>query len=147
MLVFTPADLYVGKIFLTMFPYVSTSSSDSHFASPKFLPRHVADSLPFSSAHLPDILRRFGIQPDSPCVELMEETLKDCEAQVIMGETSFCATSLESMLDSARDTFGSNYEIKVISTMKLQMINDLKSTLYRKHQKKFKLPRTCPAIP
>lgn len=64
-----------------------------------FLPRQVAESIPFSSNKMIDILNRFSIQPNSREAETMRKTIKECEQPGIQGEEKFCATSLESMVD------------------------------------------------
>ncbi|KAK3041054.1 hypothetical protein RJ639_026851 [Escallonia herrerae] len=47
----------------------------------------------------------------------MEETLRQCEFESTKGETKFCATSLESMLDSAREILGFETQFKVLTTI------------------------------
>lgn len=46
----------------------------------------------------------------------MENTLSLCEIEPIKGETKFCATSLESMLDFARSAFGLESSFGVVTT-------------------------------
>ncbi|EOX97315.1 BURP domain-containing-like protein [Theobroma cacao] len=58
----------------------------------------VADSIPFSSSKLPEILQLFSIPPGSSLAKAMEDTLQKCVAPG-KGETKTCATSLESMVD------------------------------------------------
>ncbi len=108
---FTTKDLYIGKTVKTKFPYKDASSRT------KILPRHVADSIPFTSEGLDYILQLVGIQQGSYEAKAMETTLAGCEARSITGETRYCATSLESMLDFARDTFGWDKKFKVVSTI------------------------------
>ncbi|XP_010276358.1 PREDICTED: BURP domain protein RD22-like [Nelumbo nucifera] len=71
-----------------------------------FLPRQVADSIPFSSNKLPEILRRFRVKQHSVAAEAMEETIKVCEAPAQDGENKHCATSLESMIDFSTSKLG-----------------------------------------
>ncbi|KAL1176471.1 hypothetical protein V6Z11_A04G160800 [Gossypium hirsutum] len=52
----------------------------------------------------------------SPQAKAMEATLRECESQAIKGETKFCATSSESMLEFASSIFGSNTRFKTLAT-------------------------------
>lgn len=79
-----------------------------------FLPRQVAESIPFSSNKITEILNRFSVQPNSKEAETMKKTMKECEQPGIKGEEKLCATSLESMLDFSISKMGKN--IKAIST-------------------------------
>ncbi|KAK9130890.1 hypothetical protein Sjap_011377 [Stephania japonica] len=79
-----------------------------------FLPRQVANSYPFSSANLPQILDRFGLNPQSKQAKVVQETIRDCEAPAADGEERFCATSLESMVDYSIEKLGNN--AKVLAT-------------------------------
>lgn len=71
-----------------------------------FLPRHLADSTPFSSKDLPEILAKFSLKPGSGKAAAIERTLRDCEERGVKGEERFCATSLESMVDFATSVLG-----------------------------------------
>ncbi|EPS58650.1 hypothetical protein M569_16161, partial [Genlisea aurea] len=73
---------------------------------PAFIPRRVADSIPFSSEKLPEILKEFSVKPDSKEAESMRKTLRNCEDKPARGEAKFCATSLESMLDFSVSRLG-----------------------------------------
>ncbi|GMH06990.1 hypothetical protein Nepgr_008830 [Nepenthes gracilis] len=79
-----------------------------------FLPRQVANSIPFSSEKIPAILDRFSVEPESQEAEIMKQTIKECEEKGIKGEDKYCATSLESMVDYATSKLGKS--VKVIST-------------------------------
>ncbi|KAK9273754.1 hypothetical protein L1049_018564 [Liquidambar formosana] len=79
-----------------------------------FLPREVAESIPFSSTKLPDILNRFAVKPKSAEAQIMEKTMKECEEPGIEGETKYCATSLESLIDFTTLELGKN--VQAIST-------------------------------
>ncbi|GER28960.1 BURP domain-containing protein [Striga asiatica] len=85
-------------------------------ASPRLLSRHESDSIPFSSSQLPSILQLFSFQVTSKQALAMRATLDHCESPPIIGETKFCATSLESMLDSLRSIFGFRSEFHVVTT-------------------------------
>lgn len=113
MVFFTRKDLKVGKTMPIYFPKRDTTTS------PHFLPREEADSIPFSSKHLPYLLEFFSFSQDSHQAKAMEDTLRHCETEPIKGETKFCATSLESMLDFAGRVFGLDSNFKVLATTHL----------------------------
>ncbi|KAJ0624856.1 putative BURP domain-containing protein [Helianthus annuus] len=79
-----------------------------------FLPRQIADSIPFSSNKLPQIYEEFSVKPDSMEAEIMKQTLSECESTGIEGEEKYCATSLESMVDFSTTKLGKT--VKAIST-------------------------------
>ncbi|KAB2629679.1 BURP domain-containing protein 3-like [Pyrus ussuriensis x Pyrus communis] len=79
-----------------------------------FLPREIAESVPFSSSKLPEILNRFSLKPGSVQADIMKQTLQTCESTAIPGEQRYCATSLESLVDYATAKLGRN--IQPIST-------------------------------
>jgi hypothetical protein len=81
----------------------------------KFLPRSEAESIPFSSKKLPEIISRFSVQPGSDEEEAMKETLRECEDPVLNGEKKMCATSLESMVDFSVASLGTR-NVKAVST-------------------------------
>ncbi|KAB2080539.1 hypothetical protein ERO13_A05G070700v2 [Gossypium hirsutum] len=64
-----------------------------------FLPRPVADSLPFSTKKFAQVLNYFSVQPKSAESKILKKTIEDCETPTIEGEEKFCATSLESFVD------------------------------------------------
>ncbi|XP_022730879.1 BURP domain protein RD22 [Durio zibethinus] len=73
-----------------------------------FLPRQIAQKIPFSSDKLPEILNIFSVKPGSEEAEMMKNTIKECEQPKIQGEEKYCATSLESMIDFSTSTLGKN---------------------------------------
>ncbi|KAL3498370.1 hypothetical protein ACH5RR_041102 [Cinchona calisaya] len=79
-----------------------------------FLPRQVAESIPFSSSKVADIFNKFSVKPNSEEAKIMEKTIKECEEPGIEGEEKFCATSLEAMVDFSTSKLGKN--IQAIST-------------------------------
>ncbi|XP_050363041.1 BURP domain-containing protein 11-like [Argentina anserina] len=81
-----------------------------------FLPRETADSLPFSTSQLPQLLQLFSIPRDSREARHMAYTLDQCEQTPIKGETKFCATSLESMNDFVHKIIGSGIKLSILST-------------------------------
>nr|GMC83393.1 BURP domain protein USPL1-like [Ipomoea batatas] len=108
---FTPKDLEIGKRLPVFFDINNDPST-----SPHLLSREEADSIPFSSAHLPYLLNFFSFSAATPQATAMAETLRHCEFRPMDGETKFCATSLESLLDSTRETFGSSSKFRVLAT-------------------------------
>ncbi|KAK6140943.1 hypothetical protein DH2020_025336 [Rehmannia glutinosa] len=76
--------------------------------------RLVADSIPFSSNKLPEILDTFSLKPTSDEAEAMKKTIKECEEKGIKGEEKLCATSLESMVDFSTSMLGK--DVKALST-------------------------------
>ncbi|XP_071698416.1 BURP domain protein RD22-like [Rutidosis leptorrhynchoides] len=92
-----------------------------------FLPREVADKIPFSSKKLPELYTRFSIEPDTIESESMKKTIKECEDKDIEGEKKFCATSLEAMVDFSTFELGKN--VKAVSTE----VNSIKRTSLQKY--------------
>ncbi|KAL2460148.1 Uncharacterized protein Adt_43568 [Abeliophyllum distichum] len=88
-------------------------------SSPRLLSKQEADSIPFALEKLPILLEIFSFSQDSPQAQAMENTLRECETEPIKGETKFCATSLESMLDFIQKILGLESQIKVLSTTHL----------------------------
>ncbi|XP_071720802.1 BURP domain protein RD22-like isoform X2 [Rutidosis leptorrhynchoides] len=79
-----------------------------------FLPREVANSIPFSSDKLPQIYDEFSVKPGSQEAETMKQTINECENKGIKGEEKYCATSLESMVDFSTKNLGN--KVKAVST-------------------------------
>ncbi|KAJ9139751.1 hypothetical protein P3X46_030455 [Hevea brasiliensis] len=77
----------------------------------KFLPRKVADLIPFSSEKLAEIFTRFSVKADSVEAKTMKETIDECEATKIPGEDKYCATSLESLVDFSVAKLGKNVSV------------------------------------
>lgn len=92
-----------------------------------FLPQQVADSIPFSSNKLPQILNEFNVKSDSEEAEDMKQTLSECENEGIEGEEKYCATSLESMVDFSTTKLGK--KVKAILTE----VNAKETTLLQKY--------------
>ncbi|XP_050213512.1 BURP domain-containing protein 3 [Mercurialis annua] len=105
-LFFLEKDMYTSKTMNLDFP------DNLNIAT--FLPRQVADSVPFSSKQLPEIYSQFSVKPGSTEAEMMKNTIKECEASGIKGEEKLCATSLESMIDFSTSILGKS--IQAIST-------------------------------
>lgn len=85
-----------------------------NITSSPFIPRREAQSIPFSTAKLPEILHRFSIEPNSVKADAIRTTLGKCEAPEFEGERKFCATSLESMVEST---------MLVLSTRNVQAVS------------------------
>lgn len=79
-----------------------------------FLPRQVAEKIPFSSKKMPQILDYFSVKPNSMEAKTIKQTIKECEEPGIKGEEKYCATSLESMVDFCFTRLGKS--IQAIST-------------------------------
>ncbi|GMH02749.1 hypothetical protein Nepgr_004588 [Nepenthes gracilis] len=107
---FKVEDVKPGNVISLYFPIKDP------FTTPNILPREEVESIPFSSSQLPYLLKFFQFPLHSPQANAMEETLRHCEFSPIQGETKFCATSLESMLDNLRAIFGSDVGLKVLAT-------------------------------
>ncbi|KAL5231631.1 hypothetical protein ABZP36_030407 [Zizania latifolia] len=82
-----------------------------------FLPRRVADSIPFTTPALPGILALLGVASDSAEAASMRETLRTCEWPTLAGEAKFCATSLEAMVEGAMAALGTLDVRAVTSTL------------------------------
>ncbi|XP_068327282.1 BURP domain protein RD22-like [Pyrus communis] len=78
-----------------------------------FLPRRIAESIPFSSTKLPEILKHFSLEPSSVEANTIKETIQECEAPGFKGEEKYCATSLESMIDFTTSKLGTSVEALV----------------------------------
>ncbi|CAL1353423.1 unnamed protein product [Linum trigynum] len=84
--------------------------------SPHLLSKQESDSIPFSSSHLESLLELFSFSRGSAHARAVESTLTLCELEPMAGETKFCATSLESMLDSVRSSFGDQTQLRALAT-------------------------------
>ncbi|KAI3792696.1 hypothetical protein L2E82_06584 [Cichorium intybus] len=106
-LFFLEKDMRQGKAMNLHFTKTTSPSSN-------FLPRKVADTIPFSSKNLPELYTRFSIKPDTIESESMKKTISECEEKPMEGEKKYCATSLEAMIDFSTSELGKN--VKAIST-------------------------------
>ncbi|XP_076889984.1 BURP domain-containing protein BNM2C-like [Bidens hawaiensis] len=113
MVFFMLQDLQVGKTMPIHFP-------NRHISSSQLLSKQEADKIPFSLAELPNLLRLYSFSQGSPQAEAMESTLTECEVRPIKGETKRCATSLESVHEFSRDIFGSDTQVKTLTTTHLK---------------------------
>ncbi|XP_027180300.1 BURP domain protein RD22-like [Coffea eugenioides] len=71
-----------------------------------FLPRQVANSIPFLSKSVPEILNKYSLNPQSQDPGIIKETIAECEVPAMKGEDKYCATSLESMVDFTTSKLG-----------------------------------------
>ncbi|XP_010999727.1 PREDICTED: uncharacterized protein LOC105107486 [Populus euphratica] len=76
-----------------------------------FLPRQVAESIPFSSDKVPEILNYFALQVNSKEAQVMRDEIGGCEEPNMEGEEKFCATSLESLIDFSVERLGLNVRV------------------------------------
>ncbi|PHT89800.1 hypothetical protein T459_04913 [Capsicum annuum] len=80
------------------------------------LPRQVAESIPFSSKKIPEILNHFSIDGNSEDAQTIKDSINICEKpEIHHKEKKFCATSLESMIDFMLSELGTN-NIQAITT-------------------------------
>ncbi|KAI3986888.1 hypothetical protein MKX01_014589 [Papaver californicum] len=122
-LFFLEKDLYPGAKMNLHF-VVSTPRGTT------FLSQKLAKVTPFSSNKLPEILNQFSISPKSEEVEVINETIMDCEEPAIENEEKYCANSLESLVDYGTSKFGKN--VNVLTT---EIVGDEgKRTQMRKQQ-------------
>ncbi|CAA6665503.1 unnamed protein product [Spirodela intermedia] len=77
-----------------------------------FLPRSIAQKLPFSTARLEDMNRAFNATPDTALAKAMASTVAECERAPSRGETKRCATSVEDMIDFATAVLGSDVVVR-----------------------------------
>ncbi|KAJ9702395.1 hypothetical protein PVL29_004230 [Vitis rotundifolia] len=76
-----------------------------------FLPHQVAESMPFSSNKLPEILNRFSLKEKSAEAEIIKKELEECEEPAMEGEARYCATSLESLIHFSTSKLGRNVNV------------------------------------
>ncbi|KAL1834664.1 hypothetical protein DCAR_0104874 [Daucus carota subsp. sativus] len=95
------------------------ANMELHFTRPTtqtpFLPRYVADSIPFSSNKVLEIFEKFSVKQNTLESEAIKNTLKECEAPGIKGEEKYCATSLENMIDFTASKLGK--KVSAVSTV------------------------------
>lgn len=103
---FLEKDLHQGTSMNLHFTKSSTPAT--------FLPKKVADSIPFSSAKLPEIFSKFSVKENTYESETIKNTISECEEPAIKGEEKYCATSLESMIDFTTSKLG--YKVNAVST-------------------------------
>uniref|UniRef100_A0A0E0KZV1 BURP domain-containing protein n=1 Tax=Oryza punctata TaxID=4537 RepID=A0A0E0KZV1_ORYPU len=110
----------VGSVFFLEKDLFPGSKMTLHFTSATagaaLLPRARAESIPFASSKLPEILTQLSIPAGSPTADAMQSTLAECEAARIAGEHKhYCATSLESMVEFVASSLGTR-DVHALST-------------------------------
>ncbi|KAM0024047.1 putative BURP domain-containing protein [Helianthus debilis subsp. tardiflorus] len=106
-LFFVEKDMHQGNTMNLHFTKTTSPSST-------FLPRKVADTIPFSSKKLPELYTRFSIKPNTEESESMKNTITECEDKGMEGEKKYCATSLEAMVDFSTSELGK--KVQAVST-------------------------------
>ncbi|XP_076905608.1 BURP domain protein RD22-like [Bidens hawaiensis] len=119
-LFFLEKDMHQGNAMNLHFTKTTSPSST-------FLPRKVANTIPFSSKKLPELYTRFSIKPNTVEFESMKKTIDECEDKGMEGEKKYCATSLEAMVDFSTSELGK--KVKAVSTE----VNARKSTPLQKY--------------
>ncbi|XP_042491993.1 polygalacturonase-1 non-catalytic subunit beta-like [Macadamia integrifolia] len=71
-----------------------------------FLPRPLATKIPFSFSHITELKKLFGVVDKSNMDEYIEDTLKICKRNPIIGEHYTCATSMEDLIDFVVEKLG-----------------------------------------
>uniref|UniRef100_A0A5B7BG63 BURP domain-containing protein n=1 Tax=Davidia involucrata TaxID=16924 RepID=A0A5B7BG63_DAVIN len=70
-------------LFFTKKDMASVKRMNLHFTkstnAATFLPRQIAESIPFSSNKFPEILKQFSVKPNSMEAEIMRKTIKECK--------------------------------------------------------------------
>ncbi|CAL4992502.1 unnamed protein product [Urochloa decumbens] len=100
---FLQHDLYPGSKMTLHFTLAAPGAP----SLPRAMPRARADSIPFSSTKIPEILSLFSIPTGSPAAAAVRHTLAECEAPPVPGvKAQRCATSSESMVDFAASNLG-----------------------------------------
>jgi len=93
-------------------------------AAAPMLPRAQADSIPFTSAKIPEILSRLSVPAGSLAAEDIRSTLAECEAPPLSGVAAQrCATSFESMADFAASCLGTR-DIHLPAMSRLSLIKE-----------------------
>ncbi|XVF67354.1 hypothetical protein PTKIN_Ptkin10aG0114300 [Pterospermum kingtungense] len=99
---------YAGKTLPIFFPI------KDHTLYPPFLPKHISDTIPFSSSQVSTILKLFSVSLDSPKGKAVQDTLKKCEIEAAQGETKICATSLQTLHGFLRKAFGPEVDFNLL---------------------------------
>ncbi|KAG2649580.1 BURP domain-containing protein 6-like [Panicum virgatum] len=93
-------------------------------AAAPMLPRAQADSIPFTSAKIREILSRLSVPAGSLAAEDIRSTLAECEAPPLSGVAAQrCATSFESMVDLAASCLGTR-DIHLPAMSRLSLIKE-----------------------
>lgn len=109
---FLEEDFHSGTKLTLYRKQIKRSSPDSRIF---FLPRPLAEAIPFSSDKLSVALEMLNISQGSHTALAMKHTLQACESPADGGEIRYCATSLESMIDQVTSTLGTT-SVSVLET-------------------------------
>lgn len=128
----------VGNVFFLEKDLFPGSKMTLHFtratAGAALLPRGRAESVPFASERLPEILSQLSIPAVSPTADAMWSTLAECEAARLAGETTkhkhYCATSLESMVEFVASSLGTR-DVHAVSTEVISTLTPTPRQAYR----------------
>ncbi|KAE8681951.1 putative BURP domain-containing protein [Hibiscus syriacus] len=101
---FFQEDLRTGK--LVNLPRLATTSDKT-----PFFPNQIAETMPFSSDKLPEIVNNLSLKPQTREAGVVNETIRGCERAAIDGEQKFCATSFESFIDSSVSKLGKQIQL------------------------------------
>ncbi|KAL4310838.1 hypothetical protein GQ457_01G038890 [Hibiscus cannabinus] len=101
---FFQEDLHPGK--LVNLPSLIATSDTTPFLSDR-----VAKSIPFSTHKLSEILDHFSLKPQTSEANTVNKTIRGCQRVAINGEQKFCATSLESFIDSSISILGKRIQL------------------------------------
>ncbi|KAL4205039.1 hypothetical protein AMTRI_Chr01g112760 [Amborella trichopoda] len=85
--------------------------------SRSFLPRSIAEKLPFSTESLPRLAAVFSTVEDSGMGKVLRKTLKECEREPSKGERRKCVTSIEGMMDFAVSILGKKASLKATESV------------------------------
>lgn len=85
------------------------------FSNDYFLPRRVAESIPFSSSSFAEILRLLSVEPDSLLAGRIKEALRMCEMPAAAVEKKLCATHLEELVGFVTSALGTR-DVRILST-------------------------------
>ncbi|XP_074304291.1 uncharacterized protein LOC141639010 [Silene latifolia] len=99
---FVESDLHHGKKMNLVFKKGTQKSF--------FLPREVANKIPFSSSKLSEIYDILSMDPESQEAYVLSQRIELCEEPKVEGVEKKCVTSLESMVDFVTSKIGNNVQ-------------------------------------
>uniref|UniRef100_A0A1D1XUX1 BURP domain-containing protein 3 n=1 Tax=Anthurium amnicola TaxID=1678845 RepID=A0A1D1XUX1_9ARAE len=91
------------------------ASFDRGLTGDRFLHREVAETIPFSSKEIQEILRRFAVPLGFALANKFEYTIRTCEMAPTPSEKKLCATPLESMVEFVISTLGTK-DLQTLTT-------------------------------
>ncbi|KAF2287431.1 hypothetical protein GH714_039878 [Hevea brasiliensis] len=96
----------IGKRSKRMRLHITKSSNKA-----RILPQQVADTLPFSTNNLAEILMHLSVKPESRQGKMIKQTVEDCKSPAIKGEDRYCPRSLESLVDFGVKYVGNKVQV------------------------------------